>query len=95
MVILKDNFTEVFDNTLRKHGITGSQIARFTRLDEGYISKLRNGQKENPSDETIFKICFAIAYYANKIPLDDLERLFNTTGHSLFTNRNNSRFNRY
>ena len=95
MAILKDNFAEVFDKTLSKLSVTGSQIAKFTKLDEGYVSKLRSGQKKNPSDETVFKISFAIAHYANKISLDDLECIFNTVGHSLFTNRNNSRFHGY
>lgn len=95
MAIFKDNFADAFDEILNKLSISGHQIAYSTRLDEAYISRLRSGQKKNPSDETIIKICLAIAHYANKLPLDEIELLFKASGHSLFTNRNNSRFRSY
>jgi hypothetical protein len=43
---------QAIDALIDKHG-TLRAVARATRLDVGYLSRLHKGEKENPSDETL------------------------------------------
>ena len=80
--IYGSDFAETFEALLAKTGVSCYQIAQFSYLNEGYLSRLRNGEKKNPSPETIIKICLAFAHLSDKVNLLDLEELFNSVGRS-------------
>ena len=83
MAIYTNNFCRVFARLLAETGVTCYKISQYTGIDGGYLSRLKSGAKENPSPETIIKICLAIAHYSKGIQLHDLEALFNATGRTL------------
>ena len=84
MAIYTNNFCKVFAKVLAETGVTCYKIGQYSGLDGGYLSRLKSGLKENPSPETIIKICIAIAHYSKETKLHDIEALFNATGRTLF-----------
>jgi len=84
VAIYTNNFSKVFDKVLAETGVTCYKISQYSGLDEGYLSRLKSGLKDNPSPETIIKICIAIAHYSERTKLHDIEALFNATGRTLF-----------
>jgi hypothetical protein len=83
MGLYQNNFTEAFLKLITKSGVTPYQIHQFTHLDQAYLSRLKSGEKNNPSPETIVKIGLAICHFNDKIKLSDIEVLLNSTGRSL------------
>ena len=85
MGLYQNNFAEAFSKLLAKSGGTCScyQIHQFTDLDQAYLSRLKSGEKNSPSPETIVKIGLAICHFNDKIKLSDIETLFSSTGRSL------------
>jgi len=81
--LYQNNFAEAFSRLLAKSGVTGYQIHRFTQLDQGYLSRLKSGEKNSPSPETIVKIGLAICHFNDKIKISDIEVLFKSEGRSL------------
>ncbi len=81
--IYSNNFSTIFSKLLEKSGVTRYQISQYAHLNEAYLSRLKNGEKKNPSPETIVKISLAICYFSDKVKLTDIEELFNSTGRSL------------
>jgi len=74
----------MFDNLLKRTGISCYQITKYTDLDGAYLSRLRNGGKNNPSAETIMKISLALAHLGEDIALHDIGELFNAVGRSIY-----------
>jgi transcriptional regulator with XRE-family HTH domain len=87
MALYGNDFAKVFSEILGKSGVTPYQLAKYAYLDEAYLSRLRKGEKGNPSPETIVRICLGMAHCSNKLDLSDFEKLFNSVGRSLFPNR--------
>lgn len=88
MGIYKNDFCVVFTELLKKSGVSCYEISHFAHLDEAYLSRLRSGEKNNPSPEVIMRICLAVAHCSKKdkkVRLFDFEALFNAVGRSLFT----------
>jgi transcriptional regulator with XRE-family HTH domain len=86
MGIYENDFCVVFTELLKKSGVSCYQISQFTHLDQAYLSRLKNGKRENPSPETIIKIGLALIYYSDKIKIYDIQRLFKSVGRSLNLN---------
>lgn len=86
MDIYSKEFARVFDDFLARSGVTCYQISAYTGLDQGYLSRLRSGEKHDPSPETLFKISLALASCGKGIRLCDIEDLFNSTGRTLLRN---------
>jgi len=84
MGLYGNNFAKTFSDLIDKSGVSCYKIAQFTALNEGYLSKLRSGEKNNPSPEAVMKICLALARLSNKLTLYDFEELFNSVGRSIF-----------
>ena len=83
MGLYHNNFTEAFSKLITKSGVTPYKIGQFTQLDQAYLSRLKSGERNNPSPETIVKIGLAICHFNDEIKLSDIEILFNSTGRSL------------
>ena len=81
--LYSNNFSRAFSRVLKKAGVSCYQVSRYTGLDQAYLSRLKRGQKNNPSPETIVKISLAIAHFSEKVTLRELESLFNAVGRSL------------
>lgn len=86
MGIYKNNFSAVFTELLKKSGVSCYQIYEYAGLDQAYLSRLKNGEKHNPSPETIIKIGLALTHYSDKIKFYDVQRLFRSVGRSLHSN---------
>ena len=88
MAIYTNDFSQVFTELLKKYGVTCYQISQFAHLDQAYLSRLKSGERANPSAETIIKISLALTHYSNNINLYDIQRLFKSVGRSLNSNDN-------
>ena len=83
MGLYQNNFIEGFVKLIAKSGVNPYKIHQFTHLDQAYLSRLKSGEKNNPSPDTIVKIGLTICHFNDKIKLSDIEVLFNSTGRSL------------
>jgi hypothetical protein len=81
------DFSMVFNQLLGRVDVSCYQISEFSHIDQGYLSRLRNGTKKNPSPETVMKIGLALVHCSDKISLVDIERLFNSVGRSIRIDR--------
>jgi transcriptional regulator with XRE-family HTH domain len=84
MALYADGFSKAFSDLLTSSGVSCYKISQYTNLDQGYLSRLLSGEKTNPSIETIYKICLALAIYSSELSIYDFEKLIKTSGHSLF-----------
>ena len=89
MPLFSNNFSKAFSRILELSGVSCYELARCTDINESYLSRLRSGEKQNPSPEVIMRICIAIALNSknNRIRLRDFEDLFNSVGRSLYTGK--------
>jgi len=83
MGLYSGQFSEVFSRLLEKADVSCYEISRNTHLDQAYLSRLKSGEKDNPSPETVMKISLALYRCGSKITLYDIEKLFNSIGHSM------------
>jgi len=74
--LYSNNFAEAFSKLLEKANVTCYQISEFSDLDQGYLSRLKNGEKRNPSVETLMAIGFSLVHFSGKINLHDIHDLF-------------------
>lgn len=81
------DFSVVFSQLLEKANISCYRISEFSYIDQGYLSRLRNGTRTNPGPETVMKISLALVHCSEKITLIDIERLFSSVGRSIRINR--------
>ena len=85
MTLYANDFSEVFSALLERSDISCYHISQYTHLDQAYLSRLKTGEKQNPSPETVIKISLALAYYSKQIQLHDIQRLFKSVGRSIIT----------
>ena len=83
--LYSDSFSLTFSKLLKKTGVSYYSIAQYADIDQAYLSRLKNGEKTNPSPETIMRISLALARLSDKIHLADIELLFNSTGRSIIS----------
>jgi transcriptional regulator with XRE-family HTH domain len=73
--IYTNNFSKVFSDLIKKSGTTCYKINKFTGVDQAYIKRLRSGERQNPSPETIFKISLALIHFSDNITYGDIQEL--------------------
>lgn len=76
-------FSTVFSKLLEKAEISCYQIGKYTNIDPAYLSRLKSGEKDNPSPTIIMKISLAIVHLGNNITINDIEGLYNSVGRSI------------
>lgn len=81
--LYSNNFSEVFSKILEEANISCYQLNNYTNLNQAYLSRLRSGEKSNPSPETIMKISLGLVHCSPKVKLSDIENLFKSVGRSL------------
>jgi transcriptional regulator with XRE-family HTH domain len=81
--VYSNGFSRAFSQLLEKAGVSCYKISQYSHVDEAYLSRLKNGKKQNPSPATIIKISLALTHYSDKIKLCDIQRLFRSVGRSL------------
>ena len=85
MGLYSEDFSKEFSKLLEKAGISCYKVSQYTHLDEAYLSRLRSGEKRNPSPETLVKISLALAHYGEQVQLHDIQRLFRSAGRCILT----------
>jgi len=53
--IYNNDFPSAFSKLLEKTGVSCYRIHSFTDIDQAYLSRLRSGEKDNPSPEIMVK----------------------------------------
>ena len=77
------DFSRAFSRALEKTGVTCYQIHKYTGLDQGYLSRLKSGEKADPSFQVIVRLCLALAHCSSDFTQHDAENLFGSVGRSL------------
>lgn len=83
MSLYKDDFSRAFSALLDKSGVSCYCISQYSFIDQAYLSRLKSGKKQNPSPETVIKICLALTHCSDKIDLYEIQKLFKSVGRSL------------
>ena len=78
-----NQFAETFSKLLEKSGVSCYRVGTFIGLDQAYLSRLRSGERYNPSPEVIMRIGLALMRLSDKITMYDVENLLNSVGRSL------------
>jgi len=81
--LFSNNFSRAFSNLLDKTGVSCYQMSQYSGLDQSYLSRLKSGEKRNPSPETVVKISLALVHCSEKVTIHEVESLFNSVGRSL------------
>lgn len=81
--LYSNDFSQVFAELLKKTGVSCYQISVYSQLDQAYLSRLKSGEKRNPSPEAMVRISLAFARLSPKFTLLDAQRLLKSTGRSL------------
>ncbi len=74
-------FSQVFSEIMERTGVTCYQINQYSGLDQSYLSRLKNGEKLNPSIGTVLTITYALVHFSDKVDLYDVKRLFKAAGY--------------
>ena len=85
-----DNFSKVFSRLLEKSSVTCYKISNYAHIDEAYLSRLKSGEKNNPTAEVVLRISLALVHLDPHITLHDIEALLNSAGRSIFPKRQGS-----
>jgi transcriptional regulator with XRE-family HTH domain len=83
MALYSEDFSNIFSDLIGENGITCYQISQYSGLDQGYLSRLKKVEMNNPSPKTIVKIAVSLAHCNKEISITDIKRLFNACGRSL------------
>jgi len=81
--LYSNSFSQVFSKILQETGVSCYQLHNYTNLDQAYLSRLKNGEKSNPTPETIMKISLGLVHCSDRVKLSDIESLFKSVGRSL------------
>ena len=81
--LYKNEFSKVFSRLLEKGGISCYGICNYTGVDPAYLSRLKNGEKDNPSLEIAVRIALGLVHCSNRILVHDIEELLRSIGRSL------------
>ena len=84
MSLLSGEFNVVLDKLMSKAHVSGYKISNYCHVDEGYVNRLRRGEKHNPSVKVVIKISFALLHYGEKIAISDIAELFEAAGYSFW-----------
>jgi transcriptional regulator with XRE-family HTH domain len=82
-----NNFSKVFSGLLEKSSVTCYKICNYAHIDEAYVSRLKSGEKNNPTAEVVLRISLALVHFAPDITIHDIEALLNSTGRSILPKR--------
>ena len=78
-----EDFSSTFSKLLSKHGLSCYKVHQFTGIDQAYLSRLRNGQKEDPRPRTLYLIGLALVHYIPQLQLEEVEELLHSAGRYL------------
>ncbi|MGD9118063.1 MAG: hypothetical protein PVJ08_04935 [Dehalococcoidia bacterium] len=78
--IYTNNFSKVFSDLIKKSGTTCYKINKFVGVDQGYLKRLRSGERQNPSPEIILKISLALMHFSYNITYGDIQELYGSVG---------------
>ena len=75
-----------FSRTLRKlrskSGKSKYKLARYSGLDEAYVSRLESGKRQNPSMDTVMKLSLALVADSTTVSIDDVNELLVAGGYA-------------
>ena len=81
--LYSDQFSKIFAKLLVKSGTSCYKISQYSGVDEAYLSRLKNGEKGNPSPEVVIRIALGLVHSCSKISVYDVEELLESTGRTL------------
>ncbi len=75
-----------FSRTLRglrtRSGKSRYVLAQFSGVDEAYILRLESGERQNPSRDTVLKLCLALVADSVTLSIDDINLLLMAAGYA-------------
>ena len=80
-------FGETLKNLRLKSGKSRYRLAQYSGLDEAYILRLESGQRQNPSRDTVMKLCLALTANSDVVNLRDVNALLLAGGYAPLRSR--------
>ena len=75
-----------FCGTLRRlrlqSGKSRYRLAHYSGLDEAYVGRLESGERQNPSRDTVMKLCLALVTDSSMISIHDVNELLLAGGYA-------------
>ena len=89
-MLYPNGFHNQFNKLLTQSGASCYQLAQFSGVNEGYIHRLKTGEKTNPGVEVVMRLALAFVHFDSKIGLHQIDELLYTINRSLDTTRRGS-----
>lgn len=80
-------FGETLKNLRSKSGKSRYRLAQYSGLDEAYVLRLESGQRQNPSRDTVMKLCLALVSSSDVVNLRDVNALLLAGGYAPLRSR--------
>ena len=58
------------------------RLAQYSGLDEAYILRLESGARQNPSRDSVMKLCLALAANSEDVSINDVNTLILAAGYA-------------
>ena len=76
---MASNATTEFSRTLKslrsKSGKSRYKLAQYSGLDEAFVLRLESGERQNPSRDTVMKLCLALVADYDTVSIHDVNEL--------------------
>ena len=91
LAALPGRYKLTFGATLKKlrlkSGKSRYRLAQYSGLDEAYILRLESGQRQNPSRDTVMKLCLALVAKSDVVSLQNVNALLLAGGYAPLRSR--------
>lgn len=76
------NFGEVLQQVRRKAGKSRYRLAQWCGINEAYILRLENGQRNNPSRDVVLMLALALVHGSPSLAIYDIDGLLLAAGYA-------------
>ena len=83
-------FSRTFKRLRSKSGKTRYKLAQYSGLDEAYVLRLESGERQNPSRDTVMKLCLALVADSAAVSIHDVNELILASGFAPLRGRGES-----
>ena len=80
-------FAATMKNLRTKSGKSRYRLVEYSGLDEAYILRLESGERQNPSRDTVMKLCLALASTSESVTIHDVNELLLAAGYAPLRSR--------
>ena len=75
-------FSKTLKGLIGESGSSRYRLSRCSQVDEAYILRLENGQKQNPSRDLVIKLGMGPMQCSSSVTIDDVNGLLLSAGYA-------------